>query len=685
MRRGQLLSAVFVLAANLAYGELPQELDRSDRLFQFGLLDVTKTPYSADPTGKVDSTATIQRAVNDARDHGLVCFFPEGTYLISDTLSCEQQVRKLDRPRQTDGRTQHYWDEPHKIVMFGSTKGKRPVLRLSKDAKGFADPAKPKIAVWIWAQTRDDAPGKQEPEWGKEQPNISFGHYFKGIDIDIRGHAGAIGIRHSGSQGSAMLDCTIQAEGAYAGMNNCCGQGGGTYNMEVLGGRYGIVIEPSSRFPLLTACTFRGQTEAAIRYARGGSQVPTLLVGCRIEPASPTAIDLTTERSYAGISLVDCAIALPPGGVLANTRKRENVYIENTYVKGAGAICTQGAKLPDAGVWTHIKRFSSHTDQGVNLLNGVEATGEIAEFGPATEGPDVEAIRDRHYRGVPSFEDTDAVNVKTFGAKGDGTTDDTQAFAKAIQSHDKIFVPKGNYRLSGTLNLGRNTHLFGLTPGRSFIGSGASVGKRGRGPEAGYSFVLATMDDAEAAPFLSLLRVQGRVDWKSGQGTIFLAPAPVAFSGHGGGRVYGMMAQGGPLVVKGIQQPLAFYALNVERKGTNPQSEITNCAHVRLYYFKVEAGTISRADAGDGNTPCRISGSTDIRVYCMYGVVRKLGERPMLEVVDSREVAVSQLKSLSPGSYPHLLETSGSDRIAIPSSKIVGLFVRGVKGRADEK
>lgn len=243
-----------------------------------------------------------------------------------------------------------------------------------------------------------------------------------------------------------------------------------------------------------------------------------------------------------------------------------------------------------------------------------------------------------------------------------------------IPAREKTSI--GNYRLSGTLNLGRNTHLFGLTPGRSVIGSGASVGKRGRRPEAGDSFVLATMDDAEAAPALSLLRVQGRVDWKSGQGTIFLAPAPVAFSGHGGGKIYGMMAQGGPLVVKGIQQPLAFYALNVERKGTNPQSEITNCSHVRVYYFKVEAGTISRADAGDGNTPCRLSGSTDIRVYCMYGVVRKLGERPMLEVVDSREVAVSQLKTLSPGSYPHLIETSGSDRIAIPSSKIVGFFVR---------
>jgi len=67
------------------------------------------------------ATAAIQRAVNDVRDYGLVCFFPEGTFLISDTISCEQQVRKLDRPKNTDGRTQHYWDLSHRIVIFGST------------------------------------------------------------------------------------------------------------------------------------------------------------------------------------------------------------------------------------------------------------------------------------------------------------------------------------------------------------------------------------------------------------------------------------------------------------------------------------------------------------------------------------------------------------------------------------
>jgi hypothetical protein len=662
------------VTAITAAAELPTGVDPGDRLLQAGCLDVTKAPYLADPTGVKDATQAIQRAVNDARDHDLVCFFPEGTYLISDTISCEQQVRKLDAPRFVEGgKRADYWHLNHQIVMIGSTKGmKRPLLKLSKDAKGFDDPSKPKICVYVWAHTwYGDGTG--------EQPNISFNHVFKGINIDVRGHAGAIGIRHSGSQGSTLQDSTIYAEGAYASMNNCCGQGGGTYNIEVLGGQYGIVIEPSSRFPILTACVFEGQTKAAITYSKGGSQVPTLLVGCRIEPAGSCAVDFTTQRAYAGINMVDCVIAMKQGSVIARTTKSENIYIEDAYVRGAESVCNGGTKLPASDVWTRIGRYSSHSNQAVNLLNGVQSTGEIVEWKPAQAEPSYEPIRRRHYGRGPSFEDEDAVNVKSFGAKGNGTSDDTKAFEKAIAAHDKIFVPKGDYRLSGALRLGRNTHLFGLA--RTYTSIGGSGFGKGRGPggDEGDAFSIATVDDADAAPGLSFLSVRGRIDWRSGQGTSMLASGSLAVSGHGGGRFYGVMAMGRPLVLREIRQPTSFYALNVERVLSNPQSEIKDCSHIRVYYFKVEAGTIDRPNAGDGNTPCRISDSRDVRVYCMYGNVRQLGDRPMLDVVNSDGVVVSQLKAFQPGSFPHLTETCGETRSEIPSAKICALFVRDSK------
>ena len=664
-----------IIAIPVVANNLPVGVNASDPLLQIGCLDVTKTPYKADPRGATDSTQAIQRAVNDARDRGLACFFPEGTYLISDTISCEQQVRKLERPRNTDRHTQHYWDLPHRIIVIGSTKGKRPILKLSKDAKEFDDPAKPKIAIWIWAQTRDDAPGKDEPEWGKEQPNISFNHIFKGINIDVRGHAGAIGIRHSGSQGSTLQDCTICAEGAYAGMSNCCGQGGGTHNIKVVGGQYGIIIDRSSRFPLLNACIFQGQTEGAVKYVEK-TQMPTLFVGCLMEPAGKVAIDLTRNSPQAGISMVDCVLALSQGGVVCRTNQDENIYLEKTYVRGAQSVRNDGPRIPAPEVWTCIERYSSQTALGVQLLNGTEFSSEIVEWKNQLSEPSYEAIHRHHYYRTPSFEDDDAVNVKSFGAKGDGIADDTEAFERAVSASDKVFVPKGSYKLLGTLRLRSNIHLFGLSRTLTMIGDVSSQRNPSRQNSQGESFTLATVDEADARPGLSFLSVRGRIDWKSGQGTCMLAPGTLAISGHGGGRFYGVMAMGRPFILEGIRRPTSFYALNVERVTTDPQSQIRNCSHVRVYFFKVEAGTLNRPNAGDANTPCRISDSQDIRVYCMYGVVRNLGNRPMIEIVNSDDVTVAQLKTFSPSGFPHLIEMNGLEENEIPSSKTCALFVR---------
>lgn len=156
-----------------------------------------------------------------------------------------------------------------------------------------------------------------------------------------------------------------------------------------------------------------------------------------------------------------------------------------------------------------------------------------------------------------------------------------------------------------------------------------------------------------------------------------LARAPLHFSGNGGGRLYGVMAMGRPFILDGVRQPTALYSLNVERVTTNPQSEIRNCENVRVYYFKVEAGTIQRPNAGDANTPCRISNSRNIRVYCMYGNVRGLThERPMLDVADCRDLLVSQLKAFFPAGFPHVRESFRGVQIEVPATDTCALFVR---------
>jgi len=667
-----LLVSMIMPLGSVAYATLPPEFDRGDELYQLGLLDVTKAPYLADPTGQVDSTTAIQRAVNDARDNWLVCFFPGGTYRISDTISCEQQVEKLERPRATDSRTQHYWDRPHRIVLFGSGKGKRPVIKLAEEAKGFDDPRRPKFAIKIWAQTRHDVPGKQEPVWGEEQPNIAFNHYFKGIDIDIRGHTGAIGLRFSGSQGSSLLDCTVLADGAFAGFSDCPGQGGGTYNIETIGGRYGITLDAVSRFPLLTGCRFVDQTVACVGY-HTSTQVPTLLVGCQLAPASDAAIEMDQHGSYAGVNLVDCLVSTQAGGVVIKTKRTENVHLENCYLKGAARVATSGSRLAPTENGFRIDRYSSRTPRGIHLIDGATSTGTIEQYDSVTEVADFKTLRARHYRPVPCVDAPDVINVRKFGARGDGETDDTDAFRKAIAAGDMVFIPRGTFLLSGDLRLNADTHLFGLTSTHSNLGTRLSRSDRRNMQDAAFSIV--TVDDSNAAPGLSHLAVNGDVDWRSGQGTMMLAGRfPRSVSGHGGGRFYGVRGIGRQNVMRGLRNPISLYAFNIERVGTNPQSLFRDCRHLRIFYFKVEAGTLNRG--GDANTPSAIEFCQDVRIHCMVGNVRKLEDRPMLSIVESEDVVVSQLRAFQPSSFPHLTETYGPERNVIRSTTTCALFVR---------
>ena len=55
----------------------------------------------------------------------------------------------------------------------------------------------------------------------------------------------------------------------------------------------------------------------------------------------------------------------------------------------------------------------------------------------------------------------DLVNVRQFGAKGDGTTDDTNAINTALKTFDNVFMPPGNYFINSTIKMRLNTRLNG--------------------------------------------------------------------------------------------------------------------------------------------------------------------------------------------------------------------------------
>ena len=98
------------------------------------------------------------------------------------------------------------------------------------------------------------------------------------------------------------------------------------------------------------------------------------------------------------------------------------------------------------------------------------------------------------------FKLRDIVNVKdpAFGAKGDGTTDDTTAIQAAndsLASGGTLFFPKGTYKITSTLNLKRN--------GMRWVGDGfentniAYVNAAGGTAVAGHTSNLSTITNCE--------------------------------------------------------------------------------------------------------------------------------------------------------------------------------------------
>ena len=65
----------------------------------------------------------------------------------------------------------------------------------------------------------------------------------------------------------------------------------------------------------------------------------------------------------------------------------------------------------------------------------------------------------------------DYANVKSYGAKGDGTTDDTAAFSSAIASGSDLYIPDGEYIITGAIDIGSPL----MTSGAIIVASGVTL------------------------------------------------------------------------------------------------------------------------------------------------------------------------------------------------------------------
>lgn len=185
----------------------------------------------------------------------------------------------------------------------------------------------------------------------------------------------------------------------------------------------------------------------------------------KVEPTSsvdPDELVNEVERMYQSIDNIDTVAQ----NISDVNNVSENMQDVNDCADNMAAIQdapTQASNAADSASnastsETNAQKWAEGSDADVSALGGTHsakgwANQEANNYQvTATGSTTARALKDRF---------SDVINVKDFGAKGDGVTDDTASFQAAINAvsdSGNIYVPKGNYPVTiANINLNKKT------------------------------------------------------------------------------------------------------------------------------------------------------------------------------------------------------------------------------------
>ncbi|NQU86256.1 MAG: SMP-30/gluconolactonase/LRE family protein [Mariniphaga sp.] len=399
----------------------------------------TPENYNIKADGILDITDELQAAINQVKkEKGFgILFIPEGKYKISKTIYVPTAIR---------------------LIGYGEN---RPEIILAKNSPGYqqeVETDKGLANYMIWFTGSIVAEGTKPRDAGA-------GTFYSGImNIDLRiedGNPFAVALRTHFAQHSMVNHVNIYIGEGKAGLFDV---GNEMENVKFYGGEYGIYTTTTSPgWPMMLVDTyFENQRKAAI---------------------------LTNN---AGLTILNMHAKNVPVVVEIEKNRFERLYMENCFfenIKEAGIIVSlKGSSMnqvnllnidcKDVSVLVNFRQ----TGEEVEIENRLSRVNEYT-FGLVMEDMvsdsnfesviDIEPIKEFASSGnsIPSFPSMDKwVNIRDFGAKGDGETDDTKVFQEAIEKYKNIYVPQGWYRFTETVKMEQGTKLIGLHPfGTQFI------------------------------------------------------------------------------------------------------------------------------------------------------------------------------------------------------------------------
>jgi sugar lactone lactonase YvrE len=388
---------------------------------------LTRDHFPVHGDGIAEDSDALQQAINKVQEttNQGILFIPAGRYRLTKTIYIWPGIR---------------------LIGFGP---ERPRFVLSANTPGFQQgPAY--MVFFAGGRPRTNAPPRDA------SPG-TFYSAVSNIDIEIgEGNPGAVGIRAHYAQHCFLAHMDFHIGSGLAGIHD-----GGNVARDVhfYGGEFGIWTgkpSPGWQFTVIDS-TFEGQRQAAIREHEAG----LTLIRPQFKNV-PTAISIDPQYSDE-LWLKDARLenVSGPAVIISNENNaRTEINMENVVCRKVPVFAwyrESGKQIAGAGEIYEVKTFS----HGLHFqdVGAAPAIQDVYETAPMSALP--KPVKSD----LPDLPPMDTwVNIRALGAQGDGSTDDTEVFKKAIAEHRAIYLPSGQYRVTDTITLRPDTVLIGLQP-----------------------------------------------------------------------------------------------------------------------------------------------------------------------------------------------------------------------------
>lgn len=366
-----------------------------------GVINV-KTAFGVLGDGVTDDTAAINAAIAaHAGTFGRVLYFPNGTYLVSDTITPGTLVSKAKG-----------------LTLQGQSQA-GTIIRLKDNATGFTTPGTPKPMIASYTGTATN--------------NQAFGNNFFNLTIDTgSGNVGANALSYLTNNYGSIRDVTVRSSDPNRVGQNGILMGkawpgpGMIRNVTVDGFNYGIALYNAEYSMTFEGITLRNQKTAGI--LNSGNVVSLhSLTSVNSVPAL-----IGTAGSLSVILAADCT-----GG--SGTRSAFEITGGRCLLRNITTAGYQSAVKSGSTVIAGANQAHYLNDTPLSLFTSPQTTLGL----PIEDTPEVEWDELGKWASVTSF-----------GAVPDDGTSDTAAIQAAIDNNagkTTLYFPRGRYHISGTV------------------------------------------------------------------------------------------------------------------------------------------------------------------------------------------------------------------------------------------